>query len=223
MQINGSPSLASSSPAGSPSRFRIALADNHALVRDAVRRILAAQEDMEVVDEAGDGAGACACSRLSEPDVVVLELQMPGVDGVEATRQIKRARPATKVVGLSAVKGPKFIREFFGAGGDGFVFKSGSAAELVQAIRGVQEGIVCPVPEIRTQLGQAGSVELTTRELRLLRLVAKGYSNKEVAALLELSTKTVEMVKARAMQKAGLASRVDIVRYGAERGWLMPE
>ena len=209
---------------GSKPRWRVALADRHALVRDAVKRIITGQGDMEVVDEASDGAGACACNRRSEPDVILMELTMNGVDGVEATREIKQARPAVKVVCLSAVKNPAFIREFFAAGGDGYLFKNGSAEELVNALRAVQHGLVYPSPEIRSQLNRdSGSERLTVRETQLLRLVATGFSNKEIAARLDLSTKTVETIKARAMQKAGLDSRVEVVRYGAERGWLTPE
>jgi len=197
---------------------RIALVDSHVLARDAIRRVILSQPDMAVVGEAGDGAGACACHRIYEPDVVVIELMLPGVDGVEAAREIKQARPTTKVVGLSAAKSPRIIQEFLAAGGDGFVSKRGSAAGLIRTIREVQAGQVQSVTE-SPALGEP----LSRRETALIRLVAKGYSNKEIAGLLEISTKTVETTKARAMQKAQLPSRVEIVRYGAERGWLLPE
>jgi DNA-binding NarL/FixJ family response regulator len=157
---------------------------------------------------------------------------MPVLNGLEATRRIKQAAPEIKVIVLTVYEHQSYVRELLGAGADGYLLKRAAAHELIAALRAVRTGAVHIDPRVLAKLlpdgaaepgkGKAAGESLTDRETAVLRLIALGYSNKEIAAELKLSVKTVETYKARGMGKAGLRSRVDIVRLGGERGWFAP-
>jgi DNA-binding NarL/FixJ family response regulator len=213
------------------SKLRVLLADDHRMVREGLSGLIANEADMEVVGEAANGADALQQAVELRPDVVVMDIAMPGLNGLEATRRIKQAAPEIKVIALTVYEHQTYVRELLGAGADGYLLKRAAAHELIASLRAVRAGAVPIDPRVLAKLlpeaaagaGKgAGGEGLTDRETAVLRLIALGYSNKEIAAELKLSVKTVETYKARGMDKAGLRSRVDIVRLGGERGWFSP-
>jgi DNA-binding NarL/FixJ family response regulator len=209
--------------------LKIFIADDHALIREGLKRLVDSAPDLEVIGEAADGAQACTRVAALRPDVLLLDLSMPRMSGVEAARQITRECPDTKVLGLTVHEDPSYLRELLEAGAAGYVLKRSAPDELVSAIRSVAQGGVYVDPRVAsvligsvTQSTRVGSnlVDLSSREVEVTRLLARGYSNKEIAAQLNLSVKTVETYKARSMEKLGLKSRVDLIRLATERGWL---
>ena len=216
--------------AGMP-KLRIFLADDHAVVREGLKALVNAQPDMEVVGEAGDGRTACVKAAELCPDVLVMDVSMPEMNGVQATRELHGVAPTIKVVALTVHEDRTFVQQLLAAGASGYVLKRAAAEELVHAIRVVARGEVYLDPAVATSLvqqlarqprsGVAPDVaDLSEREAEVLRLIAQGHSNKEIAARLELSVKTVETYKARSMEKLGLTGRADIVRLALEKGWL---
>lgn len=210
-------------------KLRILLADDHAILRQGMRRLIDAENDMTVVGEAADGAEAVALVKKLQPDIVVMDLSMPSMGGVEATRHVIQARDASRVLVLTVHEDRGYLREVLEAGAAGYMLKRAAAQELIEAIRVIAGGQAFVDSRVSNQLVDlltvppprqlADAPELTTRELDTLRYIAEGYSNKEIGARLELSVKTVETYKARAMKKLGLLSRVDIVRIARERRW----
>jgi two-component system response regulator NreC len=209
-------------------KIRVLLADDHAVVREGLRALVNAQQEMEVIGEADDGPTAVTMTADLDPDVVVMDVSMPGLNGAQATAQLRAARPDRKVLVLTVHEDKGYLRLLLEAGAAGYVLKRAAASELVRAIRAVADGeryldpslaasmvddLVRPVPE-------GSAVELSEREGEVVRLIALGYSNKEIAARLKLSVKTIETYKTRSMEKLHIRSRVDIVRYAAQRGWL---
>ena len=212
-------------------RVRIVLADDHALVREGLRMLLDAQPDMQVVGEAGDGEGAYDAARALRPDVLVIDLSMPGIGGSEATARVRRDCPDVRVLALTVHEERVYLAQLLRAGAAGYVLKRAAPADLVRAIRTVMAGGVYLDPVV-ADLVVGGFLEqeraeaapavapLSEREEAVLRRIARGFSNKEIAAELALSVKTVETYKARVAEKLGLRTRVDIVRYAARQGWL---
>ena len=203
--------------------LRLFIADNHSIVRDGLKLILQTAQGMEVVGEAGDGKTAVQLVLELQPDVVLMDVSMPKLNGMMATRQIKEALPKTKILALTRHDDLTSIQQMLEAGADAYVHKQNGAFELVRAIHSITAGmnyldplatakVICPKDE------KAG--ELTRRESETLRLVALGYAHKEIASQLELSVKTVDVHKANAMKKLNLVSRVDIIKYAAVAGWL---
>jgi two-component system response regulator NreC len=212
-------------------KLRILLADDHAVVREGLKTLINAQPDMEVVGEASDGLGVWEQARDCRPDVVIMDISMPQLNGAAATAQIKQHDPDVKVLALSVHEDTGYLRQALEAGAAGYVLKRAAADTLIQAIRIVAEGGVYLDPLIAGKVasslvgrpivgGEAPAAELSEREADVIRLIAQGYSNKEIATQLGLSVKTVETYKARAMEKLKLDSRVAIVRYALQRGWL---
>ncbi|MFO0847223.1 MAG: response regulator transcription factor [Gemmataceae bacterium] len=206
-------------------QLRVFVADDHPVVRGGLRGLIDAQPDMAVVGEAYDGTTAAGQVVAVRPDVVVMDVSMPGGGGAAATERIRRAAPGVKVLALTAHEDRGYLRLMLAAGASGYVLKRAAAAELVRAIRCVAGGEVYLDPAVAGELLPAApadppAVELSDRETEVVRLIALGYSNKEIAARLGLSVKTVETYKARSLEKLGLHSRVDLVRYATRRGWL---
>jgi DNA-binding NarL/FixJ family response regulator len=212
-------------------RLRIFLADDHAVVREGLKALVNAQPDMEVIGEAGDGQSACEQVPRLLPDVAVLDVSMPGVSGAQAAEQLRQACPAVKVLALTVHEDRGYLRQLLEAGAAGYVLKRAAAEELIRAIRTVAAGGVYLDPTLAGKVvggfvrkpggkGEPEGGELSEREGEVVRLVALGYSNKEIAARLELSVKTVETYKARSLEKLGLHSRADLVRYALRCGWL---
>ncbi len=208
-------------------KTRVLLVDDHAVVRAGIRAVVAAEPDMEVVGEAADGPTALALVADLDPDVVVADVSMPGMSGVELTTRLRAAAPARKVVVLTVHEDMGYLRAVLEAGAAGYVPKRAAADDLVRALRTVAAGgaYVDPVLGAAAAAPSAASpaaVELSDREAEVVKLIALGYSNKEIAARLALSVKTVETYKARSLEKLGVRSRVGLVQYAAGRGWLAP-
>ncbi len=210
--------------------LRIFLADDHAVVREGLKALINAQSDMAVVGEAADGLAACEQAPPLRPDVVVMDVSMPKLTGSQATARLRQECPTLRVLALTVHEDKGYIRQLLTAGAAGYVLKRAAPEELIHAIRAVAAGGVYLDPSMAgkvvggyvrkpTDLGVT-SGELSDRESDVARQTAAGHSNKEIAARLELSVKTVETYRARAMEKLGLSSRADLVRYAVQQGWL---
>jgi DNA-binding NarL/FixJ family response regulator len=208
--------------------LRILLADDHTVVREGLKRLIEAEPGLKLVGEVADGDAACREALRIRPDIVVMDVTMPGRNGAEATQELKQSCPEVRVLALTAHEEGGYVRRLLEAGASGYVLKRAAAHVLIEAIRTVAAGGVYLDPSVTGHVVQGflgkpvgtAQVELSQREADVLRLIAQGYSNKEIAARLEISIKTVETYKARSMEKLGLGSRVDIVRYALQQGWL---
>jgi len=200
--------------------IRVMLADDHETVREGLRAILSADPDITVVGEAADGESAIAGARATRPDVVVMDVTMPGLNGFQATQGIKECCPETDVVVLTRHTHQAYVHEFLRVGASGYVLKQSRSTELLRAVHAVAEGTTYVDPALSGAMTAPARGTLSPREEQVMRLVALGHSNKEIAATLNVSVKTVEAHKANAGQKLGLASRADVVRYAHMRGWL---
>jgi DNA-binding NarL/FixJ family response regulator len=212
------------------STIRVLLADDHETVRQGLRLLLDAQPDMKVVGEAGDGRTAVERCRALRPDVVVMDVTMPELNGLAATRLLKESQPQTAVVALTRHHDEAYVQELLRAGAAGYVLKQSPSAELIRGIRAAATG----GQYLDSQLADAVTRNylkrnspmhekkpaLSERETEVLRHMAWGLSNKEIAGQLDLSVKTVEVHKANAMRKLNLRGRIDIVRYALLQGWL---
>ena len=212
-------------------RLRILVADDHAIVRQGLKLLIDNQPDMTVVAEAADGETALEQAAASNPDIVVMDISMPNMNGLVATRALKRRQPGVMVVALSRHEDDQYLEELLRAGASAYVLKQSAPVEFLQAIRAVAAGGIYIDPAMTPRVadgllsGKAPvrsdpAPRLTERESEVLRLVAIGHSNVEIATLLDISVKTVEVHKTNAMRKLGLTGRVDVVRYGVLQGWL---
>lgn len=215
------------------SALRILLADDHAVLRDGLTMLIEAQPDMDVVAQARGGREATRLCESLSPDIVVLDVSMPDMDGAEAAEHIRTHCPRARVVALTRHADQGYLRRLLRAGAAGYVLKRTAADALIGAIRTVAGGGTYIDPSLigglvsRTvgtpvDTGEPARrrIELTEREEQVLRLIAWGQSNKEVAGKLGLSVKTVESYKATALQKLQLRSRTDILRYALAQRWL---
>ncbi|HEY2866886.1 MAG TPA: response regulator transcription factor [Pyrinomonadaceae bacterium] len=207
----------------------VVLAEDHSTVREGIKMLVNAQSDMRVIGEAGNGSAAIKTVREKRPDVVVMDISMPEMNGLKATRRLKAEFPDIKILTLTRHSDDSFLEQLIAAGASGYVLKQSAPAELVNAIRTVGGGNAYLDPTLRDKViggflhrGLRGDrrLEMTGREAEVLRLIAWGFSNKEIAARLDLSVKTVEAHKANAMRKMNLRGRIDIVRYAILQGWL---
>jgi DNA-binding NarL/FixJ family response regulator len=211
--------------------LRVLLADDHVTVRHGLKLLIDGQADMKVVAEASDGGDAVQRALAIRPDVVVMDISMPGMNGLAATRALKQQQPDLAVITLTRHGDDAYLQELLRAGVSGYVLKQSAPAELLQAIRVAAAGgqyldstLTARVTagflaREGRRVGKAGAT-ISEREAGVLRLIASGYSNKEIAARLDLSVKTVEAHKANAMRKLGLTGRIDIVKYAVLQGWL---
>jgi two-component system response regulator NreC len=207
--------------------IRLVLADDHATIRDALKLLLSSQPDIEVVGEASDGEQAVEAAVTLRPDVMLMDVSMPGMNGLQATAMVKSKAPSVKVLTLTRHSEESYLGELLRAGAFGYALKQSSSAELLSAIRTVASGRPYLDPELNTGLlglfVQGRTVrqppDLTPRETEVLKMTAWGYSNKEIASRLGLSVKTVEVHKTNGMRKVGLNSRLQLVRFALLRGW----
>lgn len=211
--------------------LRVFIADDHAVVREGLKALIDAQPGMRVVGEAPDGRAACQGVADVQPDVAVIDVSMPGLSGAQATEHLKTSCPGVRVVALTVHEDESYLRGLLEAGAAGYVLKRSAAEDLIHAIRTVASGGVYLDPNLAGKLvsiyidykaigGPTTPVELTDREAEVVRLIALGHSNKEIASRLSLSVKTVETHKARSLEKLDLHSRADLVRYALRHGWL---
>ena len=212
-------------------KLRILLADDHKMVRDGLRLLIDSQRDMRVVGESGNGKQALQQARDLKPDVVVMDLSMPELNGLQATERLKAERSASKVVALTVHEDASYLLQLCKAGAVGYVLKRSAGDDLIHAIRTVAGGGLHFDPTLASKAltgqrreapGKAGSQisDLSEREKEVLILLAWGYSNKETAGDLGLSVKTVETYRVRINEKLGLRSRTEIVQYALRQGWL---
>ena len=218
------------------SKIRILLADDHAILRSGLKILLNSQPDMEVVGEAADGAQAIEATRLTKPNVALLDLTMPRVGGMQALQGVLRESPATRVLILTMHDDAAYLRSVLAAGASGYVVKRSVDADLLQAIRAVHKGGTFIDPSLAEMLllgvgvrkhgkfaGAQSTPLLSDRELQVLRLVARGYSSQEIASQIFVSPKTVETYRSRLATKLGLKTRSDVIRYALQMGLLTPE
>ena len=212
-------------------KLRVFLADDHAVIREGLKSLVNAQPDMEIVGEAENGRLAWQLAKALEPDVAVMDVSMPELNGVKATEILTRECPKIKVLALTVHEDQGYLRQILKAGAAGYVLKKAMAEELIHAIRTVAAGNTYIDPVLANNVVRGylrdESVkdrllrsDLSARETEVLRLIAWGYSNKEISAQLSIGTKTVETYKARLMDKLELRSRVEIVLYALHQGWL---
>lgn len=214
-------------------KLHIFLVDDHAALREGLRLLIDAQPDMEVTGQAGDGRSALQKITDCTPDIVVMDVTMPDLNGAQTTERLKERCPAVRVLALTRHGDQGYMRRMFEAGASGYVLKRAAVEELVVAIRTVAAGGTYVDPSLahlvmNTYVGRQAIdreqnepfTHLNDRERSVLRLIAWGHSNKEIAAEMGLSVKTVEYYKARSMEKLDLHSRTDIVRYALGQGWM---
>lgn len=215
-------------------KIRVLLADDHAVVRQGIRRFLEEAGDIEVVAEAGDGREALRQVAAHRPDVAVLDIRMPEVTGVEATRRIKGQFPEVRVLILTAYDDDPYIFALLQAGADGYVLKTAGGDELIQAVRTVYQGRSALSPEVATRVVRqartgkpataAEQVEpLTPRELDVLRLAARGLTNRAIGYKLGISHRTVQGHLQSIYGKLGVSSRTEAVTEAIRRGWIVVE
>lgn len=222
----GGPTAAGRSSAGRP--IRVLVADDHAILRDGIRTLLEAEPDVAVVGEASDGLEAIDLARRLRPDVVLLDIGMPGMNGIEATRAILREIPGTRVLILSMHDNEEYIFPILEAGASGYVLKRSAATELVSALRAVVQGHTILHPDVaakvlagasnrqkaETAKGPPKRVDgLTERETEVLTLIAQGLTNQEIADRLFISIKTVQAHRANIMEKLDLHDAVELTKY----------
>jgi len=210
-------------------KLRILLADDHEMVRQGLRLLIDSQADMRVVGEAANGREVIQKARELKPDIVVMDLSMPELNGLQATEQLKIALPEIKVVAITANEDESYLRQLCKVGAVGYVLKRSAGDELVKAISLVAQGGVYYEANLASKAlarqmtgakSEPGAVELSEREKQVLASLAWGYSNKEIAGKLGLSVKTVETYKVRIGEKLGLRSRTQMVQYALRQGWL---
>lgn len=211
-------------------KLRILLAEDHRILREGLKRLIDEQPNMEVVGEADNGVAAWQKAKELEPDIVLMDITMPRLNGAEATIKIKEICPNVKIVALTGHRASAYLNEVLKAGASGYVLKQAAIDELIEAIQIVAKGgnyidrasrdsLVNSPLNKRVYKGEPQGKPLSQREIQILSLVANGYTNKEIANELAISVKTVETHKANCMQKLDLKSRAEIVDYARFRGW----
>jgi len=208
--------------------IRVLVVDDHAVVRAGLRRVLEAEPDIDVVGEAETGERAIFEAIESKPDVIVMDVVMPGKSGIEATPEVLRAVPTTRVLVLSMQDDPRYVRAAFEAGARGYVLKEAADTEVVGAVRSVAAGERYVHPALGARLVAAEVDErrrvdedpLSDREREVLRLLALGHTNQEIAEMLFISVRTAETHRAHIMRKLGLSTRAELVRYALEQDLL---
>jgi DNA-binding NarL/FixJ family response regulator len=210
--------------------IRVFVADDHPIVLAGAKALINATSDMAVVGEASDGRSALTQATALKPDVMILDLSMPGLEGARVAELLREASPATKILIHTVHEEKGYLRRLLELGVAGYLLKRSASEEIVRAIRAVASGGFYLDPSIAGKVvgrpsakhtpAFGAAVELSEREIEVLKMTATGYSHKAIAAELSVSIKTVETYKARGIDKLGFKSRVDLVRYAASKGWL---
>jgi DNA-binding NarL/FixJ family response regulator len=211
--------------------LRILLADDHGIVRQGLKLLIDSEPDMEIVGEASDGNDVVRQAATLRPDVVIMDISMPGMNGLTATRTLKNLQHDTTILALTRHEDQTHLEELLRAGASGYVLKQSAPGGLLKAIRAVAAGGLYIDPAMTpavadgllmrsARISDETQKAISEREAEVLRLIAIGHTNKEIATRLRISVKTVEVHKANAMRKLGLRGRVDVIRYGVLQGWL---
>ena len=213
-------------------RIKVLLAEDHVVVRQGIREIIQREEDIEIVGEVGDGEEAVQAAEQLEPDVILMDIAMPKLNGIEASRRIKKAHPSISILVLTAYDNEEFIFALLEAGAAGYLLKNVQGSQLLNAIRAVYDGESVLHPTIakkvlsRLPLGREKRLKeekggpLTERELEVLRLGAEGLANKQIAAELLLGERTVQTHWRNIFNKMGISSRTEAIMHGLSRGWI---
>jgi two-component system response regulator NreC len=216
----------------SSGKITVLIADDHAIMRDGLRALLGSQADIEVVAEAVDGNEAVRKARESRPDLILMDITMPGMSGLEATRELKKESPDARILVLTMHESDEYFFKMLDAGASGYFVKGGSSSELITAVRTVARGDVFLYPTMAKKLlgdylqREHSATEeenydgLTSREHEIMKLVAGGLTNQEIANTLVLSVATVQTHRAHIMSKLGLHSRTELVKYAIKRGYI---
>jgi two-component system response regulator NreC len=211
-------------------KIKVLIADDHTLFREGIQALISKCEDIEVVGEAANGEGAIEGAKKLKPDVVLMDVAMPGLGGLEATLELKKISPHVKVLVLTQYDNQEYLYRFLKAGVSGYVLKRGAGAELVSAIRAVHKGGTFLHPDIAPAVieGYLGGFQplqqndpyeaLTDREKQVLKLVAEGQTNKEIAEALKISVKTAMAHRAKIAEKLGIHNRAELVKFAIHRG-----
>ncbi|MDI6763097.1 MAG: response regulator transcription factor [Thermodesulfobacteriota bacterium] len=211
--------------------YRIVLADDHTIVRQGIKRVIEEKADLTVVGEASDGLELLSLLKILDADLVILDISMPNLRGIEATRELKRIFPDVKVLILTMYKDKELLHHAFSSGADGYVLKEDTDEELHTAIEKIRKGKVYISPRLSEGLTNASAQirrnllfkppleRLTEREMEILRLIAEGKSNKEIANLLFISIRTVQNHRANIMSKLGIKKTADLIRYAIHQGY----
>ncbi len=211
-------------------KTKVLIADDHAIVREGVRMILAKEPDIEVVGEAEDGRQALDLVEQRRPNVVVMDISMPGMGGIEATKKVKEQHPGVNVLALTMHEDETYVFQLLRAGASGYVLKRAAAQDLVQAVRAAAKGEAFLYPSVARKVVEdylkrveAGEERerydgLTEREREILTLIAQGLSNQQIAEKLYISIKTVQTHRAHVLEKLGLHDRTELVRYAIRKG-----
>jgi DNA-binding NarL/FixJ family response regulator len=214
------------------SKLRVFLVDDHPVLREGLKALINSQQDMSVVGEAGDGQVALERIPMVNPDVVVMDISMPNVGGAVATEQVRARCPEVRVLALTAHEDAAYAQSLLSAGASGYVLKRTAAADLVRAIQAVAANESYVDPIVAGQMLKIGAArksqratwslggELSEREMEVMRMTAQGHTMKTIATELQVSVRTLETYKTRAMDKLALRNRADVVRYALSRGWL---
>jgi DNA-binding NarL/FixJ family response regulator len=214
-----------------PAPLRVLMVDDHPIVLAGLKALVEADPNFEVVGKAGDGRSALRLAKQLLPDIVVLDISMPEMNGIEVATALLASRPECRILVLTVLEDRAYLRQLVEAGVSGYLLKRSASDELIRALHAVASGGMYLDPAIAGKvIGRASrrslhpqpghGAELSERETDVLRLVAGGHSNKEISARLYISVKTVETYKVRAMEKLGYRSRVQVVRYAVQKGWL---
>ena len=211
-------------------KSRIVLAEDHTILREGLRALLSSHPDLEVVGEAQDGRQAIRCVEETSPDLVLVDLSMPSMDGIDAIREIRKRSPETKIMALTVHKAEEYVLTALQAGADGYALKDATHAELVAAIRSVLAGKRYLSPGVsdkviegylagkKTRVAKSSWDTITPREREVLKLIAEGHRNREIAEILCISLKTVEKHRSNLMEKLDLHNVSDLTAYAIERG-----
>ncbi|MBI2216900.1 MAG: response regulator transcription factor [Candidatus Rokubacteria bacterium] len=216
-------------------KIRVLIADDHAILRDGIRALLALSSDIEVVGEAADGREAIDQCRRLDPDVILMDVAMPGLGGLEATLEIRRENPRVKILVLTQYEDREYARRFLAAGVSGYVLKKAAASDLQSGIRAAHAGGLVLDPKVAKAVVE-GSVRptvgaeapdpydaLTAREKQILKLIAEGRSSKEAAQVLGISVKTAMSHRERVMEKLDLHSRTELIKFALKKGVIASE
>jgi two-component system response regulator NreC len=216
------------------SKIRLLLVDDHQIVRAGLRMLFLAEPDMEIVGEVGSGEEALQAVQELQPEVVIMDVAMPGLNGIEATRQLKKANPNTAVLALTMHEDEQYFFEMLNAGASGYIPKRAAPDDLVSAIRAVSRGhiylhstlarfLVKDVLDRPASVSTGAAEELTPREREVLTYIAEGFTNREIAEALVISVKTVDRHRENIIQKLNLHSGIELVKYAIARGLISLE